>query len=110
MPRVPSLALVLVSALLWSAPGPVHALTQTQYCQNFGTLTESIVAARDDGVPPSEILQMAEKAHADGTSRIHAQMNALRRWMILFVYDMSALDAAWIRQRVETKCLQQTFR
>lgn len=65
---------------------------------------DEVVAWRDQGIPPSQLVKMAEENTTD------ASLLAFQRWMILFVYDMSALDAAWIRQRVETKCLQHTFR
>lgn len=94
----------LALVLLCLTAAPLQATTQTDVCAQVGRAAANAVALRDRGIPPSRQMALGEHMF---TKNGHAPNDPARefyRWMILFVYDMAAMDAPWIRQRVETQC------
>ena len=99
---------MLVAALVWLTPIPTSA-SNSSYCAAAGDVTEMIVKRRNTGTPPAVLLKLFEDYYAKAQPR-HAvslaPVLAFDRWIVLYVYEMSAMDATWLRQRVETKCLK----
>lgn len=83
-----------------------HATTPTAMCMQVGVSAANAVTLRDRGMQPSQQMQLGDDIFAKRHYAPNHPVRHFYRWMILFVYDMSAMDATWIRQRVETKCFQ----
>jgi hypothetical protein len=96
--------LALVPVLLWLLSLPVSAETLLTRCTRAGAYAERVVKDRDHGAPPSDALRILEVLTPQ--NRHEATMKTFAHWIVLFVYDKYTMDAAWLRQRVETTCLQ----
>jgi hypothetical protein len=102
-----TLALVLSAAFAGEArtkrPAPI--VTKSEMCASAGAYSDSVVNARDVGVPPSFAMGNLDARQADHSQE--KELIAFMRWIIITVYKYNAFDATRLRQMVEVECFER---
>lgn len=95
-------ALVIAAAL--ALPVTAHAQNTAENCAQFGQLAESIMTARQNNVPMSRLMEIANDASPDGAAMMRAIVVYAYQQPIFLTDDFRREAIATFRNEAELAC------